>query len=330
MLAAIVLAIALNSERAGAVEPPIVDLVLTADGKSLLTVGQAGVQQYAYPSLDLRRTVAADSPNLHCAAFSPDQTMFAVGGGEPSQSGAVELFHWPSMKPAMRIRQHHDSVRDLVWLDDSNLVSAGLDRQILKCLIDQDGKVSVRMNQHSRAVHALCLLENILVSAGEDRSVRVWDCDTGQQQRNLNQHTGPVVALAKPMRSHLADRHSDAGADAGKSPSLVASASLDRSIRFWQPGIGRMVRYIRLDAQPTCLAWLDDGRHLVAGCVDGGIRIIDAANVRVIETVPVIDGWVYCVVASTVDSAIVVGGSDAALHRIQLGDDFKTTMGKRD
>ena len=44
---------------------------------------------------------------------------------------------------------------------------------------------------------------------------------------------------------------------------MVASASADRTIRIWQPTIGRLVRYVRLEAEPLSIAWLG-GRFRVS------------------------------------------------------------------
>ena len=80
-----------------------------------------------------------------------------------------------------------------------------------------------------------------LVSAGVDQSVRVWDLESAKLIRSLNQHTKPVHALAlRPTEVGLP---------------MVASAAGDRTIRLWQPTIGRMVRYVRLDAEPLNIAW---------------------------------------------------------------------------
>ena len=126
---------------------------------------------------------------------------------------------------------------------------------------------------HSRSVDTTCLLENgkTLVSSGSDQSLRVWDLETGKLIRSLNQHTKPVHALAaKPA--------------AGSLP-MVASASGDRTIRFWQPTIGRMVRFV------------------------------DPVEVKVTKVLPAIDGWAYAIAVNSIDSGVAVGGSNGQIQK---------------
>jgi WD40 repeat protein len=99
---------------------------------------------------------------------------------------------------------------------------------------------------------------------------------------------------------------------------MVASAAADRTIRFWQPTIGRMVRYIRLDAEPLEIAWLNDGTQLVAACVDGRIRVINADEVKVIRTLPAIEGWAYSIAVHSSGGSIAVAGTNGQIRHIEL------------
>ena len=99
---------------------------------------------------------------------------------------------------------------------------------------------------------------------------------------------------------------------------MVASASEDRTIRFWQPTIGRMVRYVRLESEPLCLAWLDED-HIVAGCVDGRVRVVNADDVTVTANQAAIDGWIYAIAVSPIDHSVVAGGTGGQLRQLEPG-----------
>ncbi|WP_160149292.1 WD40 repeat domain-containing protein [Roseiconus lacunae] len=327
--------------------PPITDVAFTPDGNAIVAVSQSGLQIYRWPSLDLQRTVLdlrgtleVDAPNLHCVAFSSDGSHVAIGGGEPSQSGSVEIFPWPLSSEAQtreakfsrsqRLTGHDDSVRAIVWLGPTSIASASLDRTIIRWDLAGEPHRQQTLRGHSRSIHALAAFDVTsksnpqastsvsktvrtgLISGGDDRSIRVWElmpeAGSSPLRRTLHQHTAAINDLATRAN--------------GNGLPMVASASADRSIRFWQPTIGRMVRYVRLPAVPLVVAWLDD-KHLVTGCDDGQVRLIDTVNVQVIETLPVLEGWVYSLAVSAKQdnaprTSIVVGGSGGQLRSLDF------------
>lgn len=292
-------------------EPPIAAIAVVPSGESILAVSQVGLQEFDWPSLKRVRTIAAKAANLHTLAFSPHGKLLAIGGGDPAETGIVQVMMWPSANTILTYAGHDDSVRDLEWLGNSEILSASLDRRVKHWRINGLGASEtpsfqelLTLGGHSRSVNALCLLRDrtTLVSTGVDQSLRVWSLETKQVTRSLNQHTKPVHKMA--LRPTL------------KGLPMVASASADRTIRFWQPTIGRMVRYIRMPSEPLDITWIDD-THLAAACVDGKVRIVDADNVVIRHTLSAIsNGWAYAV-AHHPDGTLVVGGSGGQIRRVQ-------------
>lgn len=291
---------------ASAAEPPIIAVAFASDGKSAVAVSQSGLHVFSWPDLDRQRTIRTSASNLHCVAFSPSGEQLAVGGGNPSDSGFVEVFSWPAGKLVSTLSGHNDSVRAFAWPDDAGLLTASVDREIQRWNLDRKPGPVLTLKGHSRSVDSLCLLNDgkTLVTAGADHSVRVWDLESAKLIRNENQHTKPVHALAlRPAEGGLP---------------MVASASGDRTIRLWQPTIGRMVRYVRLEAEPLNITWLIDGSKLVASCVDGRVRVIDPDEVKVTQNLPAIDGWAYAIAMHPIDHSIAVGGTNGQIRRIEL------------
>ena len=284
-------------------EPPITDIAFSLDGRSLVGCSQKGLQVFSWPELRLQKTVEVSCTNLHCLVFSPDGNQLAVGGGNPSEEGIVEIFSWPECKSQMKLSGHDDSVLSIAWRGNTNLVSASLDRLLNQW--DLETQQTVKTYQgHSRGVSSACILKNgAMVTAGHDQSVRVWDAESGELIRSLNQHAKPVNSMAICPSS------------AGKP--MIATAAGDRTIRFWQPTIGRIMRYIRLESEPLDIAWVSESQ-MVASCVDGQARVVDTVNVKVLQSIPVIKGWAYAVAVHPIDSTIAIAGSDGQLHRVRL------------
>lgn len=291
-----------------ATEPPITALAFVPDGSAVLVGSQAGIDLHEWPSLKRRERIAAWDPslgNLHDLAFANDDRRLAIAGGAPTVDGIVQVDQWPPTDSPRRLVGHGDCVMAIAWIDSKTLASAAMDHQIV--LWDTEtGQTKGLLSGHSKGVTALCLLaeHHLLVSAGMDQNLRVWDLRSGELLRSLHNHTLPVHALAlRPGSDGIA---------------MVASVSADKTVRLWQPSIGRMVRFIRLSCQPLAIAWLNDGSAIAAACDDGRVRVIDPDTVQIIQDLEAIDGWAYAISVHPQDGSMLVGGNDGQLKRLTL------------
>jgi WD40 repeat protein len=90
---------------------------------------------------------------------------------------------------------------------------------------------------------------------------------------------------------------------------------VDKTVRLWQPSIGRLVRFARLPVEPTSIAWSRDGERLAVGGADGKLRIINPNNVEIEQTFDAIDGWIF-EIASASDGSFAVGGTAGVIKRV--------------
>ncbi len=103
--------------------------------------------------------------------------------------------------------------------------------------------------------------DGAFVSAGFDKTIRVWDAATGKSLAVLTGHGNAVTAVAFSP-------------DGG----LFASASRDRTVRLWDAHT-----LVPLDTLPHAsivyaVAFSPDGTRLIAGCEDNTIRLWDVAT----------------------------------------------------
>ncbi|MHC4877736.1 MAG: WD40 repeat domain-containing protein [Planctomycetota bacterium] len=255
--------------------------------------------------------------NPHVATFSPDGSFLLVAGGEPGQEGLVELFNWPvradAGAPRKRLRTGTDSLYAAAWSPDGRWFAvAGLDG-VGRVFDQETGRELVRLEGHSRGLTGIGFLsEGRVVTSSLDGSVRVWDAATGEMQRTLSNHTGAVSGLTVgPARE--TDRLR-----------MVASFGADRTVRLWQPAIGRLVRFVRLPSRPLAIAWLseeeldvDYGGLLVAACLDGAVRVIAVDTVEVLGERPVLDGPAYCIAVDG-RQRFIVAGYGGRIERLNL------------
>jgi WD40 repeat protein len=293
---------------AHAAPPPVTALALAPDGKSLVVGSQAGLEVRTWPDNHIKTHLDTKLRHIHDLSFSPHGDVLAAAGGRPAERGEVEFYRWPEGTLIRRDRLHKDVVQALAWRPDGqHWATASADRT---CQVHEagSGKLLQVFTGHSRPVLAICYTPDgkNLLSAGIDNTIRLWEASTGRGIRSLDNHVAPVHALAlRPQE------------DPATLP-MLASASADRTVRLWQPTIGRMVRFIRLPRRPLSLAWTPDGKHLVAGCVDGHVRLIDPDTVRVLEDRPVLSGWLYSLVIHPGTGSILVGGPQGKVKRVDL------------
>jgi WD40 repeat protein len=304
---------AFSFEQAAAAEPsvapPVTALAIAPDGKSLLAGSQAGLRRVSWPELKPLGTLKTALLHVHALAFSPRGDLLAVAGGAPAEAGMVEVFSWPEGKHQYRVQPQADLIYTVAWSPDGRRLATASYDHTVNVLEASTGKRLLKLEGHSRGVLAVGYLPDgkTLVSAGADNSLRVWDAETGRAVRTLDNHTAAVHDLAvRPAQP----------ADA---PPLVASVSDDRTVRLWQPSIGRMVRFARLASAPVAVAWLADGRRLAVACIDGHLRAIDADTLEVVADVPAIDGRAHTLAAGPADRGpLAVGGAAGQLKLVEV------------
>jgi mono/diheme cytochrome c family protein len=159
---------------------------------------------------------------------------------------------------------------------------------------------------HRGAVHAIAFSPDgrLAASGGEDRTVRVWDVETGKAIAVLEGHTDEVlcvtfsadgkfvlsggrdrtvrlwdVANAREVRRFLG--HTDtvrAVAIDGRGLRAL-SAGADRSMRLWDVARGGEVRsFSGHTASVECLAFAPDGKRALSGSADRTIRLWDLSG----------------------------------------------------
>jgi WD40 repeat protein len=162
------------------------------------------------------------------------------------------------------------------------------------------GKVLVRYEGHSRPVLTVAFLPDgkTVVSAGVDQSLQVWTADAGKPVRTLDNHVGTANDVAVRPGTP---------ADA---PPVVVSVGDDRTVRLWQPTIGRLVRFARLPAKPLAVAWAPAGDRLLVGCADGRLRALDPDTLEVTDERAGPGGRAYLVVPKPgAGRELLAGGS---------------------
>ena len=290
---------------AAASDAPVPPLAFAPGEQQVLVGSQAGLAVYTWLELELELTTKLR--HIHDLSFAPTGDFFAAADGRPGQKGTVEVFHWPGGELVYRVSPHADLVYGVAWSPDAKFwTSASYDRAV-EVRDSRNGQRVREIRGHSHPVLAACYTSDggLLITAGADQSLRVWNAQRGGKVRVLENHTGAVLDLAARPRSPSEELP------------MVASVSEDRTLRFWQPTVGRLVRFARLEAKPLAVVWTADGKYAAIACNDGHVRVVDPETADVVADLPAVDGWAHALAASAKDE-FLVGGARGQLTRIRL------------
>ncbi len=288
---------------------PVTALDFAPDGKTVVVATPHEVAELSWPDLALRRKLTAELAHVHDLAFAPSGKQLAIAGGKPGESGRVVLLSWPDAMVQRQIDAGRDVIYRAAWHPGGNAIFlASADKSVHG--LSLTGEKRIVFEEHSAAVTAAAIVPASdgvqLATAGRDQTIRLWEISQpARSLRSFDNHTGAVHELAlRPV--------SDDG------PPVIASAGADRTVRFWQPTIGRMLRFSRLASPPLAICWSKDGERLAAACQDGHVRIIELQTARPLADLPAVDGWAYSIVPSPDGQSLLVGGENGQLKIVPL------------
>ncbi|GKQ36812.1 TIR domain-containing protein [Streptomyces sp. A012304] len=158
-------------------------------------------------------TITEHYGRVRSIAFRPDGKVLATG----CDDGKVRLWDRDGRRITAVLDRHTDRVYAVAFAPDGSwLASASWDGH---AVIWEDGEPTHRLTGHVGKVWTAAAhpVRPLLATAGDDRTVRLWDPRTGAATEVLTGHTGRVLAVA----------FSPDG-------SLLASGGEDGTVRLWQ------------------------------------------------------------------------------------------------
>ncbi len=292
----------------------ISDLVLSADGRRLVTISRGGVGQvfdvaswellssfiYNRVVLDRRRVLGGGAlrGELVSLALSPDGALAAAGTAD----GRTLAWDLASGEEILRLSAHVPglAIRAVdISADGRRLLSAS-EAGSLAVWDMAEGSLQAMMRGHDGAVLAAIFSEDgqTLISGGADATIRSWEASSGRELRVITGHAGSVQDLVL-----LGDSQ------------ILVSASLDETMRFWDLEWNPALTLIDVRRGLTGICFDPDGRRVHVTPSRRGFALdLDAHRV-----LPAPD-WIDAAVSPESFRLARVLSPDGKLLALSLGD----------
>jgi WD40 repeat protein len=273
-------------------------LAFTPDGRRVASAGAGGtvvLQEVATGRVIFSAPhPVARNPGVHhnSLAISPDGARLALC----CLGGAVRLLSAETGRELLRLRGHDGFVRDVAFSPDgSRLASASWDGvRVWDAAKGGPPLGSFGGSPHDAASVAFNPKDPArVVTAGWDRTVRLWDVGTGKEVRSLRGHGAPVYSAAfSPDGLRL------------------ATTSWDGTAKVWDAASGRKLLTLRGHASfVRSAAFSPDGGRVVTAGEDNAVKVWDARDGRELFTLRG-HTWFVVLAAFSPDGRRIASASD--------------------
>jgi WD40 repeat protein len=241
-----------GGQPAGAPQPEV--LAGSPDGRWLAGGHDKHILLWDAATGQMHTTLEGQAGNVAALAFAPDSTILASAS---ASDGTVWLWNVETREPVLVVPMAADActVETLAFHPQEQFLAAGGIDWLATG--GSDGAVSVwdvaqrqLVGTFRRGATAIAFhpAGRWLAAASLQKSLCVWDMQTGQLALELTGHTDTVTCVA----------YSPDGA-------WLVSGSEDRTLRFWNVGSRELVTIQTLDTPIKAMTFSADGRYLFTG-----------------------------------------------------------------
>ncbi len=257
------------------------------------------------------RTYRGHEGFIWSLAFSTDGTRIATAG----EDRTVQVWDPATGRLLAKFREHTDAPRCVRFSPDGTRVaSSGLDATIRvwdpatghvhRVLSGHATHTDDRAGREPLAVWGLSFHPGgkQLASASSDRTVKLWDLETGQELRTFREHGARVLSVA----------YSPDGA-------RIASADSAGTILLWDPATGQVLRRFQGEGSGVLsMAFHPDGRRLAAPASGSAIAIWDTTDGKELQRLPGLARAALSLSFSPDGRTLAAGGDDKTIRIWEL------------
>lgn len=290
--------------------PPVAAVAFSPDGKQLATGSYGRVTVWDLESAKPAKFLTNVLGAVNDLKFSPDGTLLAVSGGQPSARGDLRLFDTKDWKLVHSLGGHLDTVSGVAFSPDgAKLASASFDKTVRLWDV-KAGTVLHTYGGHSDFVYAVAFgpCGEWYATASKDRTGRLVDAATGKGRLTFSGMEQEVLAVAVRFDgqvvtsgfetqvswwdSKTAERLRRTGGPGAASHelafnakgTLLAVAGGDGTVRLADAKTGAAGKTLAVGSAVFAVALDAEGKRVATGSADGTVKLWDAADARLLAT----------------------------------------------
>ena len=298
------------------------DAIFSRDGTSVITGDDSGhLREFDVLSGDMRAiNSTAHRHWIHDLALHPTLDRLAVA----SSDRTIGLFHPSTLEEISRLGPLPAAVRAVAWSVDGSSLFCALDDGIVQKLNASDSQVELVFDGHTLGVKTLALTSDgqTLISGSDDKSVRIWNAETGEQDALLETESPVRGICVSPDRQWLAysdvsgrvsifDLHEQKSVTTWSADengvncirfnhgsTMLVTGGQSSRLRLWECGTWQLVgEWLGHTGPVRSISFSADGDQLVTGSEDNTACIWNLGEIGV-DAIRAHSAWVYDVALS--------------------------------
>jgi F-box/WD-40 domain protein MET30 len=215
------------------------------------------------PSVNQQSTVQSISngpSDYPCLSSAPTATIIRRPWKDVYSERLIVERNWRNNKyKTLTLQGHNDGVMCVQFCEILKIVITGSFDKTVRVWDLETGKPLRTLTGHSRCVRALQFDDAKLVTGAMDNTLKIWNYQTGQCIRTLEGHTGGILSLHFDSRT-------------------MASGSTDHTIRVWNFEVGECCTLLGHTEWVNSVRICHEGTMLVSSSDDATIRLWDLQN----------------------------------------------------
>ncbi len=301
----------------------VTSVAFSSDGKCLASASyDQTIKLWDMTTGDCWQTLQKHTNLVWAVAFHPQERILASGG----EDYTARLWELETGYCIKTLQGYSNSIYAIALHSSQQLLASAHEDQTIK-LFDFNGAIARSKELSITQVDPFRVLRghtgrvlsvafsptgHLLASTGTDRTIKLWNSDTGHLLKTLQGHQSWGWAIAFHPQGHL-----------------LASASYDQTVKLWDITTGNCLQTLQgHDSSVLAVAFSPNGQWLASGGYNQTIKLWDVATGECRHTGQAHVNRVWAVAFSLDSRWLATGGDDGTIQvwNCATGESEKTMV----